>query len=178
MRSRRHRHRHRQGMHPAARPLRVATSSRAASSPGSPGELTRVRVRVRTGSTPSARQPFPRGTRLRRRARRRESARRAGPATAADADAPPSARAPDRRRARRVDARARSSGDATRPRCALLEEERQVAAPETACYARARKGGSLSELLGYSDLIKLKNISALKASIFYLEDIMMPALNV
>ena len=116
-------------------------------SPGSPGELPRALARFhaeRAAAVP-ARQPFPRGTRLRRRARRRESARRAGPATAAGADAPPSARAPDRRRARRVDARARSSGDATRPRCALLEEERQVAAPETACYARARKGGSLSE---------------------------------
>ena len=34
-----------------------------------------------------------------------------------------------------------------------------MAAPETACYARARKGGSLSELLGYSDLINVKHFS-------------------
>jgi hypothetical protein len=142
-------------MHPAARPLRLATSSRAATRPARAASSPACACAC--VPVPSARQPFPRGTRLRTRARRR--ARRAGPATAAGADAPPSARAPDRRRARRVDARARSSGDATRPGCALLEEERQVAAPETACYARARKGGSLSELLGYSDLINIKHFS-------------------
>jgi hypothetical protein len=139
-------------------------------------------VRLR-GSTPSAQQPFPRGSHSRAAP---DCAGAPGDAKALAAQArqlrPTLMRrrphAPDRRRARRVDARARSSGDATRPRCALLEEERQVAAPETACYARARKGGSLSELLGYSDLINSKNISALKASIFYLEDIMMPELNV